>query len=346
MNVLVGLSGGVDSSVAAKILLNEGHQVHGFTIRLFHGNKKHDADIEKATRVAAVLGIPHYVYDFTNEFKKHVIDYFVHSYKNGNTPNPCYICNKQIKFGVLLEKALHENFDAVATGHYAKIIQTVDGTPCLARAIDRNKDQTYFLALLSQFQLAHILFPLGNLTKTEVRTRAKEWGLPTASTKESQDICFVSNGDYTKTIEELHKKPFPHGQFIDVTGKTVGTHTGLHRYTIGQRRGLALAFGTPVYVVEKNAAQNTITVGTKNHLACAGFFANSLNLMRPLEQEITAHVKTRYRQKEKPARIIRKDNDILRVEFLDPEYAVAAGQAAVFYDGDVIIGGGIIASTF
>ncbi len=346
MKVLVGLSGGVDSAVSAKLLLDQGHEVSGVTMRLFKDSKKHEQDIVEARQVADSLNIDHRVYDFSVEFKQHIMDYFVESYKKGETPNPCYVCNKQIKFGLLLDRALEEGFDAVATGHYAKVVYDSDGNPRLARGLDRNKDQSYFLALLNRFQLEHILFPLSDFVKDETRSLAQKWNLPTASKRESQDICFVSKGDYVKTIEQLNGDTLPQGKFIDMTGKTVGTHRGLHRYTIGQRRGLALAFGSPVYVVEKNAQTNTVRIGTREQLACKGFIAHSLNLVKKINEPTEMLCKTRYRQKEKAVRITAEGDDSLRIEYLEPEYAVAIGQAAVFYEGETVFGGGIIAEVF
>ena len=248
MKIAVGLSGGVDSTVAAKLLMEQGHEVRGITLRLLNekdaaAKAQSEKIIDEAAQAARVLGIPHCVYDFRAAFQQEVIGYFIQSYRNGETPNPCYICNKRIKFGLLLERALQEGCDAVATGHYAKVVQEPSGRYALERGADAQKDQSYFLALLNQAQLSKIVFPLAALTKPEVRRIAEKAGLLNAHKSDSQDICFVPDGDYTAVIEAVAPDAFPEGAFIDLNGATVGTHRGLHRYTIGQRRGLALPFG-------------------------------------------------------------------------------------------------------
>lgn len=347
MNIAVGLSGGVDSTVAAKLLIEQGHDVCGITLRLLNGTTAEtDTLIDEAARVARMLGIPHRVYDFRAEFQKQIIDYFIGSYRNGETPNPCYLCNKRIKFGLFLDQALREGFDAIATGHYAKVFRDQTGRYVLERGADMQKDQSYFLALLNQAQLSRIIFPLAALIKKDVRLIAEKAGLINADKTDSQDICFVPNGDYPAVIEDLAPNLFLHGDFIDTTGKRVGTHRGLHRYTIGQRRGLALPFGYPVYVIEKSAANNTITIGTEHELTTAACSVRDINWITEVPQQpFYAEVKTRYRQQQKHARIEPAAPDQARVVFAEPERAVARGQAAVFYCGDKVIGGGIIAGT-
>lgn len=360
VRIAVGLSGGTDSCVAAKLLLDQGHTVSGITLRLLSGNEKTDAALmQEAAAAAQSLGIPHYIYDFRKQFQSEVVGYFSRSYRSGQTPNPCYICNKYIKFGYFLEKALEEGYDAIATGHYARIFQS-GSRFLLAQAADSKKDQSYFLALLNQHQLSRSLFPLANLTKPQVRAIAEQAQLAAAHKVDSQDICFVPNGDYASVVEQTVPEAFPAGNFIDINGTIIGTHRGLHHYTIGQRRGLALAYGYPLYVVKKSAADNTVCVGTEEYLQAAECTVHSVNwiVQKPLEP-IRALVKTRYRQQPKPACIVPLDENSVRVVFDEPERAVACGQAAVFYRplplepefwqgtpvNGVVIGGGIIQNT-
>lgn len=355
MKIIVGISGGVDSSVAAKLLLEQGHEVCGVTFRMF-GEKIRNTGIQvvqneerildEGAQAARVLGIPHRVYDFSMAFERDVVEYFVESYRCGETPNPCYLCNKRIKFGLFLDYALRDGFDAVATGHYAKLSRNTAGQYVLERGVDSQKDQSYFLALLSQYQLSKTLFPLAELTKDEVRQIAAAAGLGNAYKADSQDICFVPGGDYTAVIDVLAPGAFPAGDFIDIHGKKIGTHRGLHRYTIGQRRGLALPFGYPVYVVAKSAVGNTVTVGTEQDMAAAACTVRDVNWIAGVPQEpFYAEVKTRYRQQLKKARIELLGDTSVRVVFEVPERAVACGQAAVFYAGNAVLGGGIIADT-
>lgn len=357
MHIAVGLSGGIDSCVAAKLLLEQGHKVSGITLQLLSGNGKTDtAPIEAAAAAAQSLGIPHYVYDFREQFKSEVIRYFSAAYQNGHTPNPCYICNKRIKFGYFLEKALEDGYDAIATGHYARIFQA-ENRFLLAQAVDAKKDQSYFLALLDQHQLSRSIFPLADTTKPQVRVIAEYAHLAAAHKADSQDICFVPDGDYAALVEKYSPEAFPPGNFIDVNGTVIGTHRGLHHYTIGQRRGLALAFGYPVYVIGKSAADNTVCVGTEKYLQIAECTVDAVNwiVQKPM-QPIRALVKTRYRQQPKSAHIVPLGESSVRIVFDEPERAVASGQAAVFYRPEpleseffsgtpihgVVIGGGII----
>ena len=322
----------------------------GVTLRLLDeqspvAKEQSERIIEEAAQAARLLGIPHRVYDFRAEFQEQIIDYFIKSYRSGETPNPCYICNRQIKFGLLLEQALREGCDAIATGHYAKVFQEPSGRYVLERGADAQKDQSYFLALLSQEQLSRTFFPLAELTKPEVRLIAEKAGLVNAHKSDSQDICFVPDGDYTAVIEALAPDAFPEGDFIDINGTKVGTHRGLHRYTIGQRRGLALPFGYPIYVVEKSAEHNTVTVGAGDSLLAAACSVREVNWIAEMPQEpFYAEVKTRYRQQLKKACIEPSGISRVRIVFTEPERAVARGQAAVFYCGSRVVGGGIIDS--
>ena len=359
MKVLVGLSGGVDSAVAAKLLIDQGYDVTGLTMQLLPKlsgiYKKQTDDIDDAKKVAAKLGIKHIVYDMRETFKAEIIDYFVEEYKQGRTPNPCFICNSKIKFGLFLEQALKDGFDKIATGHYAKIEKTeIEGKKrfLLRQAEDAQKDQSYFLALLTQEQLSRSIFPLGDFTKERVRSIAEDAGLINAHRPDSQDICFVPDDDYTRVINALAAGSFKEGKFVDTRGNEIGRHKGLQYYTIGQRRGLAIAMGYPVYVVKKDAKANTVTVGKDKELFAESLIASNVNIIskKTIDKEIDIEVKTRYRQQKKKAKLIPLKNEEFKpmgkfkVEFIEPEKAVAEGQAAVFYSGDYIIGGGIIES--
>ena len=359
MKVLVGLSGGVDSAVAAKLLIDQGYDVTGVTMQLLPKlsgiYKEQTDDIEDAKKVAAKLGIKHIVYDMRETFKTEIIDYFVEEYKQGRTPNPCFICNSKIKFGLFLEQALKDGFDKIATGHYAKIEKTeIEGDErfLLRQAEDVQKDQSYFLALLTQEQLSHSIFPLGDFTKEKVRSIAEDAGLINAHRPDSQDICFVPDDDYTRVINALAAGSFKEGKFVDTRGNEIGRHKGLQYYTIGQRRGLAIAMGYPVYVVKKDAKANTVTVGKDEELFAESLIASKVNIIskKTIDKEIDIEIKTRYRQQKKKAKLIPLKNEEFKptgkfkVEFIEPEKAVAEGQAAVFYAGDYIIGGGIIES--
>jgi len=345
--IAVGLSGGIDSSMAAKQLCDQGHRVCGITFKLLYDHERwagvQERMLTEAAQAAENLGIEHRIYDFRGVFRQQVIRYFVDSYRIGETPNPCYICNKQIKFGVFLSRALEDGFDAIATGHYAKTIRNEDGRFLLAQAADKDKDQSYFLALLDQRQLQHTLFPLADITKAEVRRKAEMLGLVNARKADSQDICFVPDGDYAAFIEAEAPEAFRPGAFIDMQGNTVGVHRGLHHYTIGQRRGLALAFGYPVYVVEKCAVGNTVRVGAEADISVSACMVRQVNwIIEPSGADSTVWIKTRDRQKPKKVHITILDPYSVRAVFESPEKAVAKGQAAVFYQGSFVLAGGII----
>ncbi|WP_029410272.1 tRNA 2-thiouridine(34) synthase MnmA [Treponema pedis] len=360
MKVLVGLSGGVDSSVAAKLLLDKGYEVTGVTMQLLSSlknekessetiNKTQDADIADAKAAAEKLGIKHIVYDFREKFKALIIDYFIEEYKKGRTPNPCFICNGKIKFGLLLEKALEDGFDLISTGHYAEVEKSgAFGTErfLLKRSLDSTKDQSYFLASLTQKQLSKVIFPLAGFKKPQIRKIAEEAGLLNAHRPDSQDICFVPGDDYTKVINTLAGNSFKEGNFLDTEGNKVGSHKGLQYYTIGQRRGLAIAMGYPVYVVKKDAENNTVTVGKSSSLFAKSLIAENVNLIAvdEIKTETVVTVKTRYRQTEKKAVLIPLGKNEFKAVFDEPEKAVAEGQAAVFYLNGYVLGGGIIKS--
>lgn len=354
--VMVAMSGGVDSSVAL-LLLKDKYELIGATLRLYNNEDVGDksgtccslSDVEDARLVASKFGIKHYVYNFGDLFKTEVIDRFTGCYIAGGTPNPCIDCNRYVKFGAMLERARSLDCGYIATGHYARV--EFDGEKnrwLLKKAVcesgDNNKDQSYVLYDLTQEQLAHILFPLGSVTKTEVREIAEENGLVNSHKPDSQDICFVPDGDYARFITEYAGyRPEP-GDVITSSGEKVGTHTGTIGYTIGQRKGLGIAFGTPMYVVGKDAALNTVTVGTNEELFRTGLDACDLNWISipELTAELRCKAKTRYKQPEQPCTVRPSAPGEVHVEFDEPQRAITKGQRVVFYDGDVVIGGGVI----
>jgi tRNA-specific 2-thiouridylase len=298
-----------------------------------------------AKRAADILGISYQLLDFSEQFRREVIGRFARGYEEGVTPNPCVICNRQIKFGLLLDHALGIGWDKIATGHYARI--EYDGNTeryLLKRALDESKDQTYVLYSLAQQMLSHTVFPLGGMRKNDVRKKAAEIGLLNAEKPDSQDICFVEDGDYAGYLTRVCGLKSEPGDFVDTAGNAVGRHKGLIHYTIGQRKGLNLSLGKPVYVVAKDIKSNTVVVGDESELYSREAKVADLNFI-PFEslrepKKVTA--KTRYSQKDAPATIFPPENGILRVEFDNPQRAVTPGQAAVFYQGEIIIGGGKI----
>ncbi len=339
MKVLTALSGGVDSAVAAGILKKSGYEVSGGTLHLI-GESQTDARI-----VAEFLGIPFYEFSEQEAFDEKVITAFAESYARGETPNPCIICNSLIKFGLLLDHALALGQDYIATGHYANIERDpVSGRMLLLRAKDPMKDQTYMLYLLTQEQLAHTLFPLGNLTKKEIRDLAAQMNLPVAHKADSQDICFVPEGDYAGFLEQRRGTPYPKGNFINEEGAVLGKHQGIIRYTIGQRKGLGIALGEPAFVLEKDAVKNTVMLGKEDRLFSRRIVADRVNWIaceKP-EDGLLVTAKTRYSQKEAEAKLHLLENGQILAEFKEPQRAAAPGQAMVFYDGNVVVGGGTI----
>lgn len=337
--VLVGMSGGVDSTLAAKLLADKGYDCVGCTMLLSDGQ-----DVETARAAADQLGIPFHVFDFRDTFRRQVIEPFIAAYEAGRTPNPCINCNRRLKFGVMFCRAEELDCRWVATGHYARVEER-GGRYLLKRAADPSKDQTYFLACLTQARLAHIKFPLGRYTKAEVRELAREAGLVNAGKKDSQDICFVPGGDYAAVMEEYTGKVYPEGDYLDQSGQIVGRHRGAVRYTLGQRKGLNLAMGTPVYVCAKDMERNTVTVGPESALYSAALRAEGINWYPFDEPEgpVRCTVKTRHSQRESSATVRPLEGGKALVEFDTPQRAVTPGQAAVFYDGDIVLGGGTIA---
>ena len=351
---LVAMSGGVDSSVAAWLMKRQGFDCIGVTLKLFSnddiiqgGDKPCCSleDVEDARSVADRLDMPHYVFNFAADFKTSVIDRFVAAYQNGATPNPCIDCNRHIKFEKLLARARQLGLDRLATGHYARI-EKAGGRCLLKKAADEAKDQSYVLYGLTQEQLEHILFPLGGLHKSEARAIAEEQGFVVAHKRESQDICFVRDGDYAGFIERYTGKMYESGDFMDLEGHPLGRHRGLIRYTVGQRKGLGLALKRPMYVRSKNLAGNTVTLCED-----AGLFAKSLEAVDfnwiagdRAERPLRVEAKIRYRQAGQRATAEQVSPDTVRVEFDEPQRAIAPGQAVVLYDGDTVIGGGTILS--
>lgn len=350
--VMIGMSGGVDSSVAAFLLQKESLEVIGATMKLYN-NEDIDFVSEKtccslddvldAKSVCARLGIRHYTLNMTDDFKKEVIERFISAYQNGFTPNPCIDCNRYMKFSKMLHKAQELDIDYVATGHYARIEKQGDRY-ILKKAVDLSKDQSYVLYSLTQEQLKVTKFPLGNYTKLQVREIAEENGFVNARKHESQDICFVPDGDYSKFIEYYTGKTYPCGDFVDMNGKRLGEHKGIIRYTIGQRRGLGLALPASMYVVEKDVDNNKVILGFNDDL-----FKKEVNVKNisftacdGLDKPERLCAKIRYNQKEQPATVTQTDENHFTIVFDEPQRAITKGQAAVLYDGDTVVGGGTI----
>lgn len=339
---LIAMSGGVDSSVAAYLMQESGYICTGATMRLFEGST---ADAEDAKRVAMRLGIPFHVFDFSGEFREKVMEQFIRCYECGATPNPCIECNRHLKFARLLQQAELLGCDFIVTGHYAQIIKDASsGRYLLYKAVDRTKDQSYFLYSLTQKQLAHTLLPLGTMTKEQVRLLAEETGFANARKRDSQDICFVPDGDYVTFMKRYTGREYPEGDFLDMTGKVVGRHSGAVSYTVGQRKGLGLAMGAPVYVCSKDMDANTVTVGPNEALFSRSLRANDWNWFPfpALKEPLRVNARVRYRHTEQPATVYPEENGFARVEFDEPQRAITTGQAVVLYDGDQVIGGGTI----
>ena len=352
MKALIGMSGGVDSSEAALQMLEAGYECIGATMRLYGGQASPGSktccsldDVEDARSVAHRLGIKHYVFNFTEEFQQQVMDQFVAVYQAGGTPNPCIDCNRYLKFGKLLQRARELSCDVLVSGHYAKVQQDpATGRYLLMRAADRAKDQTYFLACLSQQQLSRIRFPLGDLTKAQVRELAEKHGFLNARKHDSQDICFVPGGDYTAFLTAYTGKELEPGDFLNTQGQVVGRHRGAVCYTIGQRKGLGLAMGEPVYVCAKDMAAKTVTVGPNEALFSRELWAKDW-VFFPFEQltePLAVTAKIRHSQFDRKATVYPEADGLARVVFDEPQRAISPGQAVVLYQGEMVIGGGTI----
>lgn len=341
--VMIAMSGGVDSSVAAYLMQQQGYECIGATMLLcgeeLTGKPAASAD---ARAVAERLNIPFYEYDSQVLFQRKVVEPFILVYARGGTPNPCVVCNKAIKFGHLLDLAKKAGCSHIATGHYARIEQ-LEGRYILRKAPDENKDQSYFLAGLTQEQLAHVLFPLGALTKEQVRQIAEQQGFVNARKRDSQDICFIPDGDYYEFIKRYTCNEFPCGAFLDQNGNEIGIHKGAIAYTLGQRKGLGLAMGTPVYVTGKDMEKNTVTVGPEERLFATTLIATDLNWMPfpALTEPMEVTAKARSRHKAQKATIY-PEGDRVRVVFHEAQRALTPGQAVVFYNGDLVVGSGTI----
>lgn len=345
------MSGGVDSSVAAYLMKEKGYDIIGVTMKLYDNEDIHETaektccsldDIEDARNVAQTLDFPYYVFNFKADFKHQVIDRFIHAYENCETPNPCIDCNRYLKFQELYRRALELECEYVVTGHYADIVEK-DGRFLLKKAADPRKDQSYVLYSLTQEQLRHTMFPLGRLEKTETRQIAEEHGLINAAKHDSQDICFVPDGDYAAFIEKTTGKHYPEGDFVDTEGNVLGKHKGLIHYTIGQRKGLGLSLPAPLYVKEKNPEHNQVVLCTNDELFHNEMDVEDINWIMKDEftESFRAQVKIRYSHKAAPALIV-PNGKKAHVIFDEPQRAITAGQAAVFYDGEYVIGGGKI----
>lgn len=337
--VFVALSGGLDSAVAAYLLKKEGYDVTGVSLKI------PGLQAEEAVRVAKELEIPYQLWDPGELFEEKVINYFCCEYLEGRTPNPCVVCNYQIKFGFLLEKALSSGADFLATGHYARVDYDKEKSRwLLKKGLDNKRDQSYFLFLLRQEQLSHLLFPLGSKTKEEVRRIARKIRLHVADVKESREICFVPDDDYHSFLQQRNPEAFRPGPIVDLQGKKLGTHNGLAFYTIGQRRGLGLSLGIPFYVIEIDYRHNTLVVGEKKYVSARGLNAGEVNLISwdIIPEQFPALVKIRYTTPAIPAMIFRKSCKEVEVIFASPQKAVTPGQAVVFYENDLVLGGGFI----
>ena len=350
IKVVAAMSGGVDSSVAAALLKQQGYEVIGMMLRLWSEPGREDSNrcctpdaMALARRVAARLDIPFYVVDAKDVFRNTVVNYFLEGYARGETPNPCLICNRSIRWEFLLDHALAIGAEFMATGHYVRK-HDVNHKHQLLRAVDRSKDQSYVLHVLNQEKLKRALFPIGDYIKPEIRKIAESFGLPTAARHDSQDLCFLAGDDYRNFLQRNAAEMLKPGQIVTRDGEVVGKHNGLANYTIGQRKGLGISSSVPLYVLGKDAAANTVIVGTQDELGSRELIAKDVNWIsgEGPNESFRAEVKIRYTAKEAEALVMPLEGDQAKVQFDAPQRDITAGQAAVFYQGDVLLGGGII----
>lgn len=350
---IIAMSGGVDSSVAAYLMKEKGYECMGVTMKLYTNEEiciKNEKtccsldDVEDARNVANVLDIPYYVFNFKDKFEEKIIKRFIDVYLQGGTPNPCVDCNKYIKFDKLMDRMYELDYDYVVTGHYARI-EYENGRYLLKKGLDESKDQSYVLYNMTQEQLKHTIFPLGQFEKTEIREIAEKQGFVNARKHDSQDICFVPDGDYSRFIENYCGKKFEAGDFVDKDGNVLGRHGGIPKYTIGQRKGLGIAFGKPMYVCEKDMDKNEVVLGAEEDLYSKELDATDINLIsvEKIEDKLRCKARIRYKQKEDWAWVYQKDDNNIHIVFDEPQRGVSKGQAVVLYDGDIVVGGGTIA---
>ena len=352
MRIVVAMSGGVDSSVAAALLAEQGHDVIGVSMQLYDQTEGQQTfgtcctidDLHDARRVAAALGIPHYILNFESRFDEQVVSNFVREYAAGRTPIPCAHCNADLKFATLLDRARGYGAAALATGHYARIDQAADGRYRLRRGADPSKDQTYFLFSLTQEQLAHAAFPVGEMTKVEVRAHAERLALRVAAKPDSQEICFIPDGDYAAFVERSAPELTRPGALVDANGALVGAHGGVHRFTIGQRKGLGLSSAAPLYVLEIRPGTAEVVVGPREALGRTHLTASQVNWVSgdPALDWMPVTAQIRHRHTPALGRVRATAGAAAELEFDDPQTAITPGQAVVFYDGDVVVGGGWI----
>ncbi len=352
--IVVGLSGGVDSSVAAYLLKQAGHEVIGVTMQIWQEEENSIQEenggccglsaVEDARRVAQMLEIPYYVMNFRQEFKKAVIDYFVAEYMAGRTPNPCIACNRYVKWESLYHRARVIGADGIATGHYSRIVKLENGRYALQKSITDAKDQTYALYNLTQEQLAHTLMPVGAYSKEEIRKLAEEIGLLVANKPDSMEICFVPDNDYAGFIKQYTGKEFSEGNFVNTAGEVVGKHKGIIHYTVGQRKGLGIALGARTFVKEIRPETNEVVLASNEELFSDVLYAGRINFMsiETLQQPMEVMAKIRYNHKGAKATIELVEEDVVKVTFAEPQRAITPGQAVVWYDGDIVVGGGTI----
>lgn len=352
--VVVGMSGGVDSSVAAHLLKEAGYDVIGVTMQIWQDEDRVEVEesggccglsaVDDARRVAYTLDIPYYVMNFKSEFKDAVIDYFAKEYQKGNTPNPCIACNRYVKWESLLKRSLDIGADYIATGHYARVVKLENGRYTLYKSATASKDQTYALYNLTQYQLAHTLMPVGEYTKDEIREIAKGINVRIANKPDSQEICFIPDNDYAKFITEYTGEETKEGNFVTPDGKVIGKHKGIIHYTVGQRKGLNLALGYPVFVLAIRPKTNEVVIGRSDEVYKDKLYAGNLNFMsvEDIDGDVVVDAKIRYSHKGSRCTIRKVDSDTLECIFDEPQRAITPGQAIVFYDGDYVLGGGTI----